>query len=125
MTRCIQSTAFLSTHGFPILSLLVVATVLWVSKFASRFEMLNKTMLMRLPFCIRRRMKVLWDGMNKKKLTTLSPLPTSVSAIAFSQDGNEMAIASSYTHEEGDREHPQDEIFVRKMMDAECMPKEK
>jgi len=68
---------------------------------------------------------VLWDGMNKKKLTTLSPFPTSVSAIAFSQDGNEIAVASSYTHEEGDREHPQDEIFVRRMQEVECMPKEK
>mmetsp|Transcript_51147 Transcript_51147/g.147593 ORF Transcript_51147/g.147593 Transcript_51147/m.147593 type:complete len:349 (-) Transcript_51147:79-1125(-) len=66
---------------------------------------------------------VLWDGGNKKKLTTLPTFPTSISALAFSQDGKEIAIASSYTFEDGDREHPQDELFVRRLLDSECMPK--
>jgi cell cycle arrest protein BUB3 len=69
--------------------------------------------------------KVLWDGMNKKKLTALPSFPSSIAAIAFNLPGTELAIASSYTHEEGDREHPQDEIFVRPISDAECLPKEK
>ena len=57
---------------------------------------------------------VLWDGQNKKKLTALPAFPTSISALCFSPDGTELAIASSYTHEEGDREqHPQDELYVR------------
>jgi cell cycle arrest protein BUB3 len=68
---------------------------------------------------------VLWDCANKKKLTALPTFPTSISALAFSPDGTELAIASSYTHEEGDREHPQDEIYVRKILESEAMPKNK
>jgi cell cycle arrest protein BUB3 len=68
---------------------------------------------------------VTWDGMNKKKLTTLQKFPTSISALAYNFNGSELAIASSYTFEEGEREHPKDEIFIRKMLDSECMPKKK
>jgi cell cycle arrest protein BUB3 len=46
-------------------------------------------------------------------------------ALAFHQDGTELAIASSYTFEEGEREHPKDEIYVRTMLDSECRPKSK
>jgi cell cycle arrest protein BUB3 len=63
---------------------------------------------------------VLWDCHHKKKLTALPAFPTSISALAFSPDGTELAVASSYTHEEGDREHPQDEIYVRKILDTEA-----
>ena len=45
--------------------------------------------------------------------------------MAFNYDGSELAIASSYTFEEGEREHPKDEIYVRKMLDSECAPKAK
>jgi cell cycle arrest protein BUB3 len=66
---------------------------------------------------------VLWDGWNKKKLTSLPKFPTSIAALAFNHDGSKLAIASSYTWEEGEREHPRDEIYVRTMLDAECQPK--
>jgi len=67
---------------------------------------------------------VLWDGRNKKKLTALPAFPTSISAMCFSPDGTELAIASSYTHEEGDREnHPRDELYVRRILDSEATPK--
>eukprot|EP00536_Pseudo-nitzschia_multiseries_P006679 jgi/Psemu1/193637/e_gw1.145.10.1 len=67
---------------------------------------------------------VLWDGRNKKKLTALPAFPTSISTMCFSPDGTELAIASSYTHEEGDREqHPQDELYVRPILDSEATPK--
>jgi cell cycle arrest protein BUB3 len=69
--------------------------------------------------------EVLWDGGKKKKLTSFPSFPTSISSIAFNHDGSEIAIASSYTHEEGDREHPQDEIYIRKILDAECVEKPK
>jgi cell cycle arrest protein BUB3 len=68
---------------------------------------------------------VLWDGLNKKKLNALPSFPTSIAALAFNHDGSELAIASSYTFEEGEREHPKDEIYVRKMLDVECRPKTK
>jgi cell cycle arrest protein BUB3 len=63
--------------------------------------------------------------LNKKKLTTIPSFPTSISSMAFNDAGTEIAIASSYTFEEGDRAHPQDEIFVRKILDSECQPKGK
>jgi cell cycle arrest protein BUB3 len=62
----------------------------------------------------------IWDAMKKKKLTSIPSLPTSISSLAFNHDGSEIAIASSYTHEEGDRDHPQDEIFIRKILESEC-----
>lgn len=70
-------------------------------------------------------MVVMWDGMNKKKLMSLTRFPTSIAALAFNHDGSEIAVASSYTFEEGEREHPKDEIYVRKMLDSECRPKVK
>jgi cell cycle arrest protein BUB3 len=66
---------------------------------------------------------VIWDGWNKKKLTTLPKFPTSIAALAFNEDGSQLAIASSYTFEEGEREHARDEIYVRQMLDSECQPK--
>jgi cell cycle arrest protein BUB3 len=68
---------------------------------------------------------ILWDGKQKKKLVALPKFPTSISALSFSEDGSELAIASSYTHEDGDREHPQDEVYIRKILDIEAMPKAK
>lgn len=67
--------------------------------------------------------QVTWDGLNKKKLTVLPHFATSIAALAFNHDGTELAIASSYTYEDGEREHPRDEIFVRPMLDSECQPK--
>jgi hypothetical protein len=62
--------------------------------------------------------------LQNEQLTTLPSFPTSISAVAFHQDGSEIAIASSYTFEDGDREHrPPDELFVRKLLDSEYHPK--
>jgi cell cycle arrest protein BUB3 len=68
---------------------------------------------------------VTWDGRNKKKLTTIPKFPTSVAAMTFNADGTELAIASSYTFEEGEREHPRDEIYIREMLNYEVKPKSK
>ena len=53
----------------------------------------------------------------------LPSFATSVAAMAWNHDGTELAIASSYTYEDGEREHPRDEIFIRPILDAECRPK--
>mmetsp|Transcript_8065 Transcript_8065/g.11715 ORF Transcript_8065/g.11715 Transcript_8065/m.11715 type:complete len:333 (-) Transcript_8065:37-1035(-) len=66
---------------------------------------------------------VTWDGWHKKKLATLPKFQTSIAALAFNHDGSKLAIASSYTFEEGERDHPRDEIFIRPMLDSECQPK--
>ncbi len=67
---------------------------------------------------------VTWDGFNKKKIFTLPPFPTSIAALAFSRDGSELAIAASYTYEDGERDHPRDEIFTRAILDQEIRPKD-
>ena len=66
---------------------------------------------------------VTWDGLHKKKLASLPKFATSIAALAYNHDGSELAIASSYTFEEGERDHPRDEIFVRPILDSECRPK--
>lgn len=68
---------------------------------------------------------VTWDGRHKKKLATLCKCNTSVAAMAFHESGSHLAIAASYTFEEGERDHPRDEILVRQMQDEEVQPKDK
>lgn len=75
-----------------------------------------------LVFCINC-CTVTWDGFNRKRLTALPAFGTSVAALAFNHDGTTLAMASSYTFEEGERDHPRDEIFIRRMLDSDCQPK--
>eukprot|EP01118_Nematostelium_gracile_P002884 TRINITY_DN1326_c0_g5_i1.p1 TRINITY_DN1326_c0_g5~~TRINITY_DN1326_c0_g5_i1.p1 ORF type:complete len:333 (+),score=61.75 TRINITY_DN1326_c0_g5_i1:105-1103(+) len=64
-----------------------------------------------------------WDGHNKKRLHQYRKYPTSIAALAFSQDGHTLAVASSYTFEEGEKDHPEEQIFIRRVNDAEVLPK--
>ena len=52
----------------------------------------------------------MWDGENKKRLQAPWPYPTSIAALAFSPTGAILAVASSYTFEEGEKEHPPDKV---------------
>jgi len=67
----------------------------------------------------------IWDGKNKKRLTQLRKYATSISAMSFSPDGSLLAIAASYSFEQGDQMLGQtpDQIFIRRMNDAEVKPK--
>eukprot|EP00887_Chlorella_sp_A99_P005513 scaffold1.g5513.t1 len=87
----------------------------------------------------------IWDGANKKRLhqarcaawrgarakgaggadgrARISGYPTSVAALAFDAAGSLLAVAASYTHEQGEREHPADAIYVRPCAEAEVRPK--
>jgi hypothetical protein len=53
----------------------------------------------------------------------ISGYPTSVASLAFSPQGDLLAVASSYMHEFGQREAPPDAIFIRPVQDAEVKPK--
>jgi hypothetical protein len=44
------------------------------------------------------------DGSQKKRLKVLPSYPTSISSLSFSKDGTFLAIAASYTFEEGEKE---------------------
>jgi len=65
----------------------------------------------------------IWDAVGRKRLYQFHKYPTSISALDFNHDGTTLAIASSYTMEEGDKDHPPDTIFVRHVTDAETKAK--
>lgn len=65
----------------------------------------------------------IWDGQNKKRLCQIPGYGTSIAALAFSKDGQHMAVAASYTWEFGEQEHPADAIYVRPMHEVEVKPK--
>ncbi|GBG90584.1 hypothetical protein CBR_g50927 [Chara braunii] len=64
-----------------------------------------------------------WDGTNKKRLYQYQKYPTSIAALSFSRDGRLLAVASSYTFEEGEKVHPPDQIFIRNVNELEVKPK--
>ncbi|KAL6067977.1 Mitotic checkpoint protein BUB3 [Balamuthia mandrillaris] len=64
-----------------------------------------------------------WDGQNKKRLCYYRQYPTSISALAFNPSGRLLAIASSYTFEEGEKDHPADSIFIRTVEDVDVKPR--
>lgn len=66
-----------------------------------------------------------WDGNNKKRLYQYSRYPTSIAALSFSRDGRLLAVASSYTFEEGQKLHEPDQIFIRSINEVEVKPKPK
>uniref|UniRef100_A0A0D9X102 Anaphase-promoting complex subunit 4 WD40 domain-containing protein n=1 Tax=Leersia perrieri TaxID=77586 RepID=A0A0D9X102_9ORYZ len=66
-----------------------------------------------------------WDGDNKRKLFQVPRYPSSISALSFSRDGRLLAVASSYTFEEGDKPHPPDAIFIRDVNEGEVKPRPK
>ncbi|KAE8008090.1 hypothetical protein FH972_004637 [Carpinus fangiana] len=66
-----------------------------------------------------------WDGNNKKRLYQYSKYPTSIAALSFSRDGRLLAVASSYTFEEGEKPHEPDAIYVRSVNEIEVKPKPK
>lgn len=65
----------------------------------------------------------MWDGLNKKRITNLPRYPTSIASLDFNADGSLLAVASSYTFEEGEKDHPKDSIFIRAPASSEVMPK--
>jgi len=64
-----------------------------------------------------------WDGKNKKRLCQLPSFPTSVAALDFNHDGTLLAVAASYTFEEGEKDHPADQIYIRAIGDSDVRPK--
>ena len=67
----------------------------------------------------------IWDGQNKKKLA-LYKYPASIAAMAFNCTGSILAVASSYTWEEGaEPSVPQgpNTVYIRHMQDHEVRPK--
>jgi cell cycle arrest protein BUB3 len=65
-----------------------------------------------------------WDGANKKRICQYPAYPTSVASLSFSHTGEYLAVAASYTFEEGEKDHPTDTVFVRTVNPHEVKRKE-
>lgn len=67
-----------------------------------------------------------WDGENRKKLAQYTGFPSSIASLAFNFDGSLLAIASSYTFEQGEKpNHPPDEVYIRVPQEQEVRRKVK
>lgn len=64
-----------------------------------------------------------WDGENKKRICQYPPYPTSIASLDFNSTGDLLAVASSYTFEEGEKDHPADQIFIRSVTANEVSSK--
>lgn len=67
----------------------------------------------------------IWDGAQKKRLAQWTGYPTSIASLSFSPDGQRVAIAASYTYEEGNRPAVKDAIYVRGLGAKDFVPKSK
>ncbi|KAI7864854.1 mitotic checkpoint protein [Spinellus fusiger] len=65
----------------------------------------------------------IWDGVHRKRTRQFPRYPDEISSLAFSPDGNMLAIASSYTYDEGERDHSPDSIFIRTLAESDCKPR--
>jgi len=67
----------------------------------------------------------IWDGRNKKRICQYPAYPTSIAALDFNSSGSLLAIASSYTWEEGEKDHPSDAVYIRTINDHEVAQKKR
>ncbi|KAI8819489.1 WD40-repeat-containing domain protein [Fimicolochytrium jonesii] len=67
----------------------------------------------------------IWDHLNKKRMRQYPRYPTGISSLAFNCDGSMLAVASSYSFDEGEKDHPPDSVFVRQVGENECRSKAK
>ena len=66
----------------------------------------------------------IWDPFNKKRLCQFHRYPTDVSSLAFSHDGNMIAIGvSPVLPEEGQEKAHKDAVIIRHVSDSETQPK--
>ncbi len=56
-------------------------------------------------------------------MSSLPTFATSVASLAFNAKGTKLAIAVSYTFEEGDKEHPPDAIAIVDIAENQMKPK--
>lgn len=67
----------------------------------------------------------IWDGVNKKRICQLPAFPTSVASADFNHDGSLLAVASSYTFEQGQKTSIADQVYIRQVREFEVQPKAK
>lgn len=70
----------------------------------------------------------MWDWENKKRLVVIGQYTTSIAALDFNHDGSLLAIAASYTFEEGVEgleKAPADQIYIRTVSESDAKPRPK
>lgn len=66
----------------------------------------------------------IWDAQNKKRICQYSPYYTSISSMSYNVYGDTMAVAVSYTYDNGQLDNmPNDNIFIRNVNEVEVKPK--
>lgn len=64
-----------------------------------------------------------WDGVARKRIFQYPRAATSIASIDLAPDESHMAVAVSYTFEEGQRDHPRDTVLLRPVAPSEIQPK--
>lgn len=64
-----------------------------------------------------------WDGEAKKRIAQYSRYQTSVASLGFDEGSQRIVVAVSYTFEEGEKDHPPDEVHIRKVDDGHIATK--
>lgn len=65
-----------------------------------------------------------WDGGARKRIAQYPRYPTSIGSIDFSPDSQRLAVAVTYTFEEGEKDHPPDDVHILAVDDSHIMTKE-
>ncbi|KAF1800563.1 WD40-repeat-containing domain protein [Mucor lusitanicus] len=65
----------------------------------------------------------IWDGANRKRVKHMTGYPDEIASLSFNHDGSKLAIASSYTFDEGERDHAPDTIFIKDIADSDVAPR--
>lgn len=64
-----------------------------------------------------------WDGTARKRIAQFARYPTSIASIDFDPSSERIAVAVSYTFEEGEKDHPPDEVHIRRLEDSHIATK--
>lgn len=66
-----------------------------------------------------------WDRLLRKRIRQFPKYPTGISALAIDPNGSFLAIAASYSFDEGEKDHPPESIFIRSLEDSDIKSKSK
>jgi cell cycle arrest protein BUB3 len=68
---------------------------------------------------------IMWDGINRRRLQQPWKYNNTIAALSFNCTGQALAIAASYTFEEGEKEHAPDAVIVKSVTEADVKPRPK
>lgn len=64
----------------------------------------------------------IWNRDGKRKLKTFPSFPTTISQLAFSPDGNYLAVAASYVFDQGEKDNSTHSVFVYPVYESDVNP---